>query len=121
MPVRGQSDAPRLLVLVVVDQMRADYLTVLQRHWRSGLRTLLAEGAVFERAEYPYLTTVTCAGHATIATGAFPRTHGIVGNTWWDRERSALVDCSIDNGPSGAHISYGRRVAAGFIRSTIRR
>ena len=112
-PARGQSDAPRLLVLVVVDQMRADSLTVLQRHWRSGFRTLLTEGAVFERAEYPYLTTVTCAGQATVATGAFPRTHGIVGNTWWDRERAALVDCSIDDGPSGAHISYGRRVASG--------
>jgi hypothetical protein len=112
-PARGQSDAPRLLVVVVVDQMRADYLTVLERHWRSGFRTLLTEGAVFDRAEYPYLTTVTCAGHATVATGAFPRTHGIVGNTWWDRERAALVDCSIDNRPSGAHISYGRRVESG--------
>jgi len=112
-PVRGQDDAPRLLVVVVVDQMRADYLTVLDRHWRSGFRTLLTEGAVFERNEYPYLNTVTCAGHATVATGAFPRTHGIGGNTWWDRGRNALVDCSIDERPAGMHISYGRRVAAG--------
>ena len=112
-PARGQSDAPRLLVLIVVDQMRADYLTVLERHWRSGFRTLLAEGAVFEHAEYPYLTTVTCPGHATVATGAFPRTHGIVGNLWWDRDRGDLVDCSIDHRPSAAHISYGRRVVSG--------
>jgi hypothetical protein len=112
-PLRGQDDTPRLLVVVAVDQMRADYLTVLERHWRSGFRTLLTEGAVFERNEYPYLNTVTCAGHATIGTGVFPRTHGIVGNTWWDRGRNALVDCSIDERPSGAHISYGRRVLAG--------
>jgi hypothetical protein len=93
--------------------MRADYLTILDRHWRSGFRTLLTEGAVFERAEYPYLTTVTCASHATIATGTFPRTHGIAGNTWWDRDARRLVDCTIDPRPSGAHVSYGRPVEQG--------
>ena len=109
----GQAARPRLLVILVVDQMHADYLTVFRRHWTRGFRRLLADGAVFENAAYPYANTVTCAGHATVATGALPRTHGIVGNTWWNRERGGLVDCSIDTSPDAAHISYGRPAAAG--------
>lgn len=112
-PLRGQADAPRLAVVLVVDQMRADYLTVLQRHWRSGVRTLLTEGAVFERAAYPYLHTVTCAGHATVSTGAFPRTHGMIGNEWWDREHNLLVDCTISDDPAVAHLSYGTAARSG--------
>ncbi len=112
-PVDSQSGAPRLLVIVVVDQMRADYLSVFQRHWTHGFRTLLAEGAVFENAEYPYANTATCPSHATVATGAFPHTHGITGNTWWDRDRAVLVDCSIDESAAGAHISYGRPARSG--------
>jgi predicted AlkP superfamily pyrophosphatase or phosphodiesterase len=109
----GQAARPRLLVILVVDQMRADYLTVFQRHWARGFRRLLGDGAVFENAAYPYANTVTCAGHATVGTGALPRTHGMVGNTWWDRDRGALVDCTIDTTPGAAHISYGRPVTSG--------
>jgi predicted AlkP superfamily pyrophosphatase or phosphodiesterase len=112
-PVRAQSAAPRLLVVVMVDQMRADYLALFDRHWKAGFRTLLREGAVFENAAYPYANTVTCAGHATVSTGTFPRTHGIVGNAWWSREDARLVDCSIDTNPASAHISYGRPAKSG--------
>jgi len=109
----GQAARPRLLVILVVDQMRADYLTVFRRHWTRGFRRLLADGAVFENAAYPYANTVTCAGHSTVATGALPRTHGIVGNTWWSRDSGGLVDCTIDTSPGAAHISYGRPAAVG--------
>ena len=102
---------PRLLVTVVVDQMRADYLTAFQRHWHAGFRTLLSDGAVFDRAEYPYLNTVTCAGHATVSTGTFPRTHGMVGNEWWDRGRRTLIDCVLDD--SAPHVSYGSPAKSG--------
>jgi predicted AlkP superfamily pyrophosphatase or phosphodiesterase len=112
-PLRSQSVSPRLLVILVVDQMRADYLTVFERHWARGFRTLIREGAVFENAAYPYANTVTCAGHATVATGTFPRTHGIVGNNWWDSARWRLVDCSIDSTNAGAHVSYGRPAEGG--------
>jgi predicted AlkP superfamily pyrophosphatase or phosphodiesterase len=112
-PAGSQGRAPRLLVIVVVDQMKADYLNLFQKHWVSGFRTLLGEGAVFERAEYPYANTVTCAAHATVGTGAFPHTHGITGNTWWDRDKAALVDCSIDASAASAHISYGRPASSG--------
>lgn len=97
--------SPRLLVVVVVDQFRTDYLSTFAPAWRAGFRRLLTEGAFFERAEYPYLNTVTCAGHATIGTGAYPRTHGMVLNAWWDREARASRACTED--PGATHISYG--------------
>ena len=95
---------PRLVVLLAVDQMRADYLTMPRSNWRAGLRRLLTEGAVFERSEYPYMNTVTCAGHSTIGTGAFPRTHGMTLNGWYDRTRKVSVSCNDD--PDAPVISY---------------
>ena len=76
---------PSLVVVIVVDQMRRDYVEDYGSHWTKGLRRLLDEGAWYPNAAYPYLTTLTCAGHATIATGTLPATHGIINNTWWDR------------------------------------
>jgi predicted AlkP superfamily pyrophosphatase or phosphodiesterase len=98
--------APRLIVLVVIDQMRADYVDRFHDEWSSGLRRLVDEGAWFTHAAYPYLTTVTCAGHATISTGAYPHTHGIIANVWFDRDRKTVVPCTDD---SGAHaVPYGK-------------
>ncbi len=65
----GPRTRPRLIVIFVVDQMRADYLDVFANRWKRGFATLRSEGAVFDRAEYPYMNTVTCPGHATIGTG----------------------------------------------------
>ncbi len=102
---------PKLVVVLVVDQMRGDYIDRYAGQWTGGLRRLLAEGAWFRRAAYPYLTTLTCVGHATISTGAFPRTHGIVGNSWFDRERGRTVRCAED--ASATTISYAAPVTAG--------
>lgn len=87
---------PTLIVLLVVDQMRADYLTRYSTHWNGGLKRLMTEGAWYQNAAYPYLSTVTCAGHATISTGRFPRSHGIVMNSWLDRQTGKVVDCTGD-------------------------
>ncbi len=73
----AQPEAPRLVVVLVVDQMRADYADTYQHQWREGLRRLVDDGAWFENAAYPYRSTLTCAGHATIATGTFPSRHGM--------------------------------------------
>jgi hypothetical protein len=105
------ADTPRLLVAVVVDQLRADYLQQFNKHWKSGFRTLLDQGMVFENARYPYLVTVTCAGHATIGTGALPHKHGMINNTWWQRKERALTGCSSD--PETTEITYGRPVRLG--------
>src|SRR5712691_9593730 len=69
---------PKLVVLLVVDQMRADYVEKFLPQWTGGLKRLVEEGAWFRDAAYPYAATETCVGHATISTGAFPATHGMV-------------------------------------------
>jgi hypothetical protein len=107
----GASPRPRLLVMLVADQMRADYLETFRYRWQGGLATLLRDGAVFERAEYPYANTVTCAGHATIGTGAFPHTHGMILNGWWDRTARAPVTCTED--PAAPLVSYGQPAKGG--------
>ena len=101
----------RLIVIVVVDQMRADYLTRFDRHWRGGFRVLLDKGLVFERTRYPYLNSVTCAGHATIGTGTLPHTHGMVLNAWWHREERRTLGCTED--PKSPGLSYGRAARTG--------
>ncbi len=100
----AQPRSPKLVVLIVVDQMRADYIGRFERDWNGGFTRLVRDGAVFTNAAYPYLTTVTCAGHATMATGTFPRSHGIIQNTWWDRTRGASMTCTED--PSVTGVSY---------------
>lgn len=87
---------PRLSVILVVDQMRADYVDRFLGDWTSGLKRLATQGARFTNAVYPYLATVTCVGHATIGSGALPVTHGIMQNAWFDRERGRLVACTDD-------------------------
>jgi predicted AlkP superfamily pyrophosphatase or phosphodiesterase len=102
----GAQQPIRLVVIVVLDQFRADYLTTFASHWRDGFRALLSEGAVFTRVAYPYLHTDTCAGHFTISTGTMPRTHGMVANLWWDRETRRSIDCTEDDRVQP--VTYGR-------------
>jgi len=109
MPLRAQQPRPKLIVLLVVDQFRADYVDKFQQQWTGGLHRLLTDGARFRQVDYPYFDTVTCPGHATIATGSLPSTHGMVMNTWWDRRQQAEVPCTRDM--STAVVSYGRPVS----------
>ena len=99
------SDSPRLVVILVIDQFRADYIDTYGQQWTHGLRRLVDGGARFTDAAYPYFSTVTCAGHATIATGSYPATHGMIANSWWDRETGRSVRCTFD--PQTPAISYG--------------
>ena len=107
----AQADRPKLAVILVVDQMRADFVDRFQEGWTGGLKRMVTEGAWFSEAAYPYLTTVTCAGHATIATGSFPHTHGIFQNTWWDRELKKQVICNED--PRVRDVAYGAAARSG--------
>jgi predicted AlkP superfamily pyrophosphatase or phosphodiesterase len=89
-------EKPKLVVLLVVDQMRGDYVDKFRGQWTAGLKRLVDEGAWFRDAAYPYAATETCVGHSTISTGAFPATHGMVANGWWDRETQKMVTCTAD-------------------------
>ena len=96
---------PKLVVLLVVDQMRADYVDRFEQQWNGGMKRLLQEGAWFREAAYPYAATETCVGHATISTGSLPATHGMIGNSWWDRESQKTVTCTAD--PGVTNTAYG--------------
>ena len=92
------------MVFISIDQMRSDYIDRYGARWTGGLHRLVTQGARFVQAAYPYLNTVTCAGHATMSTGAFPSTHGMVLNAWWDRAAGKDVACTDD--PTVQAISY---------------
>ena len=93
-----------LVVVLVVDQMRAQYLDDYGDRFTAGLKRIMNEGAWFRRAAYPYLNTITCAGHSTIGTGALPYRHGMILNAWWDRATARVVSCTAD--PSAKAIGY---------------
>lgn len=84
---------PALVVLLVIDQLRADMpIRLMDRFGTGGFRRLYAEGVVSEGA-YAHSATETAVGHATLATGALPRVHGIVGNEWSENgQRVYAVD-----------------------------
>jgi hypothetical protein len=113
-PVAAQRPAaqasPKLVVVLVADQMRSDYFDRFGSGLTSGLQRLARDGAMFAQAAYPFLNTVTCPGHATIGTGAFPYRHGMILNAWIDRQTGLTKGCTDD--PESAPLSYG--VAAGF-------
>ena len=97
---------PKLVVLLVVDQMRADYVDKFRGQWTGGLKRLVEQGAWFRDAAYPYAAMETCVGHATVSTGAFPATHGMVANAWWDRKEQKMVTCTSDPNPSVKNVGY---------------
>jgi hypothetical protein len=83
---------PKLVVLVVFDQMRGDYL----KRWEAlygegGFKRLMKDGAHFTDCHYPYAYTLTAPGHTTLATGCPPDKHGIVANDWYSRAEAATV------------------------------
>src|ERR1700728_4072322 len=86
----GQAYAgkPKLVVIMVIDQFRGDYLERYRAELKGrGFRLLLDEGAWFPDCYYNYANTKTAPGHATIGTGAYTDGHGIDSNDWWDASR----------------------------------
>lgn len=87
---------PRLVVVIVIDQMRGDVLTRYAGYFHGGLHRLRIEGRAFTEAHHDHAFTVTAAGHATISTGCRPATTGIVGNDLVDRSRGEAVYSTAD-------------------------
>src|SRR5688572_13075923 len=76
---------PKLVVIVVVDQGRADLLERYRdRFVPSGFRLFLDRGAYFSECYYEYASTRTSPGHATLLTGTYVNGHGVLSNLWWD-------------------------------------
>ena len=87
---------PKLVVAVVVDQFRYDYLTRFRKDYKGGFDRMLREGAVFTNAHYEQAPTVTAVGHSIVMTGAMPAVSGIVGNAWLDRRTGKMVTSVCD-------------------------
>ncbi len=92
-----QLDRPKLVVGLVVDQMRWDYLfRYYEKFGNDGFRRLLSQGYSLNNVLIPYVPTVTAIGHTSIYTGAVPSIHGIAGNDWYDRKTGKNVYCTSD-------------------------
>jgi predicted AlkP superfamily pyrophosphatase or phosphodiesterase len=90
------ANRPKLIVAIVVDQFRYDYLTRFRSDYKAGFDRLLTKGAVFTEASYIHSKTVTAIGHSTFLSGATPSTSGIVGNEWYDRTLGRVIQSVSD-------------------------
>ena len=106
---RATSSKPRLVLAIIVDQFRYDYI---ERFWdlfgNDGFKRLINEGALFTNANYEYVPTYTACGHASIFSGSVPALNGIVGNLWFDRESGKQRIMVADD---NAHLVTGKGVS----------
>ena len=106
---------PRLVLLIVVDQFRFDYLTRFGDLFGTrGVGRLMREGAQWTNAEYEYVPTYTAPGHAAMMTGSWPKQNGIIGNDWFERETglrvSSVTDTTVTSlGGDADEIGYSPR------------
>lgn len=118
----GQVARPRLVVGIVIDQMRYDYLYSYGGQFgESGFKRLLREGFSFDNLHYHYIPTYTGPGHAAVYTGATPAVNGIIGNSWYDKRAGETVYCAGDEhyGTVGASTQNGRMSPGKLLTTTI--
>jgi predicted AlkP superfamily pyrophosphatase or phosphodiesterase len=102
-PSKGQETAgnspvkPRLVVAIIADQFRYDYLLRFGSEYSEGLKQLMTRGAVFTNAHYEHFPTFTSVGHAAFLSGALPSVTGIIGNSWYDRYSGKPVQSASDS------------------------
>lgn len=90
-------ERPKLVVGIVVDQMKMEYLYRFSNDFsENGFKRLMNNGYVFQNVHYNYMPTYTGPGHASIYTGTTPATHGIVGNEWFSRKLGKDMYCTDD-------------------------
>ncbi|MDX5348867.1 MAG: alkaline phosphatase family protein, partial [Hymenobacteraceae bacterium] len=115
-------ERPKLVVGIVVDQMRYDFL---YRYWDKysdgGFKRLMREGFNFKNTHYNYAPTYTGPGHASIYTGTYPAIHGIVGNDWFVRGTDRNIYCTEDRGVTciGADTDAGKMSPANLLTTTV--
>ncbi|WP_439128503.1 alkaline phosphatase PafA [Polaribacter sp.] len=89
---------PKLVIGIVIDQMRYDYLTrYADRYGKGGFNRILNNGFSLENAHYNYMPTYTAVGHASIFTGTTPNNHGIISNNWYDKFLKESIYCVDDS------------------------
>lgn len=97
-----QAARPKLVVGIVVDQMRPDFISrYMTRYGNDGFKRILREGFNCENTFIPYTPTYTAAGHACVYTGSVPALNGIVGNNWYDKVLGRSFYCTEDDSVQG--------------------
>lgn len=90
----------QLVVMIVIDQLRADMVSLMEHRFGSGgFRYLIDNGMWYKNARYEHATTLTAVGHATLFTGATPAEHGIVGNYWLNRKTGEVEKTAEGQNP----------------------
>ena len=97
-----KTEKPKLVVGIVVDQMRYDYLERFSgKYGENGFKKLIKNGFHLENAHYNYIPTYTAVGHSSIYTGTTPVNHGIIGNNWYDKSLNKSIYCVDDERYTG--------------------
>lgn len=96
--VKAQNTRPKLVVGIMVDQMRYDYLfRYYDQYGKNGFKKLMNKGFLAKNAHYNYTPTYTGPGHASVYTGTTPANHGIIGNNWYVRAKDRTINCVEDS------------------------
>jgi hypothetical protein len=97
-PASAYNAHPKLVVVIIIDQFRGDYLERYRDQFpEGGFRLFLDHGANFTDCNYDYANTRTAPGHATLFTGAYSNGHGIAANEWWDPKKKKMVTSVEDD------------------------
>lgn len=93
----NEPQQPKLVVGIMVDQMRQEFLfRFLPKYGAGGFRRLMDDGFMLKNGHYNFAPTVTGPGHASVYTGTTPAVHGIIGNEWYDKDVKKQVNCVED-------------------------
>jgi predicted AlkP superfamily pyrophosphatase or phosphodiesterase len=114
-------EKPKLVIGIVVEQLRYDQLEKFRdRFSENGMRRLLNEGTYFKNTSYNYMLTQAAPGHATIATGTEPSSHGITSDSWYLPLRNEMIYCTQDNtvNPVGGSFEAGLHSPINLLAST---
>ena len=113
---------PKLVVGIVVDQMKYQYLTKYWNHYsEDGFKRLINEGFNAKSNYYGYAQTSTGPGHSTVATGTHPGVHGIIGNSWFDRKTKKSVYCveDLNYNTVGSSTENGKKSPSNLLTTTL--
>jgi hypothetical protein len=116
------SEKPRLIIGIVVDQMRYDYLSRFwNKYGNGGFKKMVQEGTHCKNAGFQYLINETAVGHATISSGALPSGHGIIAKSWYVSLQDKVINCVEDDRYHTVGGSYesGRCAPSKLLASTV--
>jgi predicted AlkP superfamily pyrophosphatase or phosphodiesterase len=98
LPAAQPAKSPKLILVIIVDQMRRDYLDRFNDlYGEGGFHLLMEKGARFTECSYPYSVTYTGPGHSVILSGISPASSGIIGNDWYSLALNRMVYCVEDS------------------------